>query len=124
MRDELIEASNDVGGDIPINDGPSFASKTEKYVTMLREIDVATKASLARVHTPAAFRDDLDTLIESIEQEKSDPTSQIFNCKLGEQYSGPNASIELNSSFDNGVLKIHIGSAHDLLQHEQRGSRV
>ncbi len=121
MRVELIEASNEAGGDIPIKVASSFADKTEKYVRMLREIDVVTRASWTRGHTLTACRDDLDTFIESIKQQKRDPISPLYNCKLGKQYIAPNASILQNPLFDNGVIKIQKGTAYDLLPNEKSG---
>ena len=70
IREELIEASNDLHGDIPINISSSFTSQTRKYQAMLSEIDVVTARWQTYGITLKHCRGALDTLIDAVEEER------------------------------------------------------
>ena len=106
MRDDLIDASEHEDAHIPINSSPEFCSKTERYERAMNIINQATVALQERFLTLSNGRDVLDTLIESVHEERSNPSSDLYRCKLGVHYISQSADIIKDKHFENGVIKI------------------
>lgn len=114
IRDELNEVHNSPDGDVTINTSSRLASRTERFAKMLAEIDVDTKSLQYRGHTLAECRDDLDVLIETVEEEKYQVGSALYQCKLATKYIDPDASIVMHPTFESGVVKIQKGLQAEL----------
>ncbi len=73
---------------------------------MLAEIDVIAKSLQERGKTLASCRADLDTLTSAIKEKRTKRSCNLFNCRLGRKYIGPNATVTHLPVFKQAILKI------------------
>ena len=83
IKYDLITACEHEKSHINIDTTIRFESKVYKYYKMLQEIDVITNRLRNSGHTPSDCRKDLNVLFEYVEEEKRNPNSPLFQCKLG-----------------------------------------
>jgi len=119
MREDLIEASEHEEANIPIDKTPRMATKSERYERMMKFINFATVSLQKRSLTLAEGRDILDALLESVAEDKSNPASDLWRCKLGSKYIARYAAIMTDQDFENGVVKIQKNQLHLLSDAEK-----
>ena len=124
IRNELIDVSNNEDGSIPINVSIPFSNKVAKYAEILGEMDVVTRQLQKKGYTLADCRQDLDTLIEAVEQDKTKHGSRLHNCRLGTTCISPQSSIVDNVDFETAVAKIQKGNLSDLSTVEKSCARI
>ncbi len=86
IREELLEIHDSLDGDIEIDDTTRFHGKLINYTKVLRAIDNVTKSLQRKHHTLSECRDDLDVLVEAVNEENHNVSSDLYQCKLGQKY--------------------------------------
>ncbi len=86
IRKKLLEIHDSSDGDIEIDNTTRFQGKVIKYTIMLRTIDIVTKTLQNKYHTLSECRDDLDVLVEAVNEEKHNASSDLYKCRLGQKY--------------------------------------
>jgi len=114
IRSELIEASQHDDANITISSELAYGQKVSKFKEMLSEINIATKMLQKKDATLSECRYVLDTLIESVNEEKYKEGAKFYKSKLGQKYISPNANIVTDKHFEAGVVKIQRGQSHNL----------
>ncbi len=106
MRDDLVQAIEHPKSDLLVPTSVIFAKKTKKYAGMLRAIDEVTKSLQKDGHLVSDCRDDLDALIESVSDQRTEKSSPFYNCRLGTRYIARDAAIVQDVPFESAVVKI------------------
>ena len=86
---------------------------------MLSEIDFVTKYIQNSGRSLSECRDALDSLIDACDEDKSNPESKLFGCRLGKRYISPESSIVLCPAFEKGVVKIQKGLENTMTESEK-----
>ena len=120
IRNELIQASSDNEGSIPINRSTAFSTKVKKSATILSEINTTTVNLQTRYYTLANCRDDIDFLMQNIEE--AEPDERLFNCSLGDSYLKVDTELSNNPDFESGVVKIQRRKADTMTGEEKRAT--
>ena len=81
IRDELVEASESLDADLPIENGACFASTVRRYMRMLQVITIVAYSLHTRGHRFAVCRDDLDWLIDSVCTEGRKRNLELYQCR-------------------------------------------
>ncbi len=106
LREELLEVRDSRDGVIEIDDTARFQGKVITYRNMLSTIDVVTKSLQSKYDTLSECRDDLDILMKVVNERKHDPSSGLYQCRLGQKYISRTAYIVQYPHFEAGVVKI------------------
>ncbi len=86
---------------------------------MLRTIDIVNESLQNNYHTLSECRDDLDVLMEALNEEKHNASSDLYQCRLGQKYISPTADIVQYPHFEAGVLKIQKGIENQMNEFEK-----
>lgn len=78
IRDELLKASLDDYGSIPIDTRAQFLNKIKKSSVMLSETNEVTKIIQTGYRTLSACRGDIDLLLEPIKRASSGSHERLF----------------------------------------------
>lgn len=97
-----------------------FLEDVKKYSSTLGEIDDVTKLLQTRRHILSPCRDDIHELIDSNEEQKHTPVTQLFNCNLVTRNIGDDATIVTNPFFETGVVKLQKGQSDPVTRNEYR----
>ena len=92
--------------DLVIDTSAVLASRAQRVVKMLAEIDVVTKSLQTGDRTLPQCRDDIDVLLETVAEQWQQVESPLYQCMLGRKYTAPAASIILHLAFETGVVKL------------------
>lgn len=84
IRDELIQASGDDDGSLPINCSVQFASKVKKTAARLSEINETTVNLQTRCYTLEKCRGGIDSLLQNITE--AEPNVLHFLCSVRDSY--------------------------------------
>eukprot|EP00171_Calliarthron_tuberculosum_P003274 IDg3274t1 len=94
MRDDLIEANRHTDANISIDESTLFNVKVRQFQKMVSEIDDVTKKLQTHGHTLANCRRDLNGLMESVENNCSNPIAALYGCKICTVDIGPLTAFE------------------------------
>ena len=120
IGDELIEVSRCDDGVIVVVTTKSLKLKAKKHSSILSEIDMVTKSIQNKYYTLAKCREDIDILSSTVEEERNNPDSSLYQCLLGTKYISPNAPIVPHPKFEIGVTKIQREAETELVNSERR----
>jgi len=106
IRSQLIEASQDDDADIPMPAHLAYGTTVSKYEDMLSEIQVATKLLQKKESTLSESRYILDSLMETVSEDRNKAGTKFYKCKLGKKYIAADSRIVSNKNFESAVIKI------------------
>ena len=114
IRAELIDASEHRDAEFTVNSSEGFGKKCQRYHRMLSEIDVVTKVLQTSGRTLGDCRADLNMLLNAVKEERENPNSHLFGCKLGNHYISEESEFVHSKTFESAVVKLRTNQAHNL----------
>ena len=118
VRAELIDASEHRDTEFTVNSSEGFAQKCQRYHRMLSEVDVVTKVLQTSGRTLGDCSADLSTLLNAVKEERENPNSDLFGCKLGNYYISEESEFVHSKTFESAVVKLRTNQAHNLYGEE------
>lgn len=119
IRPELIAASNDADGSIPIDSSPLFLSKVKTSAAMLDAINAVTTIMQTRCFTLAQCRHKIGLLQVEIREAEDDPDNPLHGCTLGNEYLKIRSHLSVNPVFEAAVLKLQNNNEEQLTRAEK-----
>ena len=119
IRAELIDASEHRDADFTVNSSESFARKCQRYYRMLSEIDVVTEILQTSGRTLSDCRADLSVLLNAVKEDRENPNSDLFGCKLGNRCISEESQFVHSNTFESAVMKLQTKQAHNLTGEER-----
>ncbi len=124
IPEELIEAHEHPDADFTINTSLSFAGKCEKYRRMLAELYIVTNMLQTRGRTLAECERDLDTLIDAVNEERSNRSFYFLKCRLKDKYISIQSGSDKSAAFTRGVIKIQNNQVACLTKDEKKSVEI
>ncbi len=106
IYDQLRNVAEDERSTVAMNLAPQFKADTLRYCKMLCQLDEVTKFLQSENISLSDCRLALDSIAESVDEGKSNPESDLFECQLGNRAISTSSRLMTHKSFEAGVVKI------------------
>lgn len=124
IRSELLAVPDSSGATVTIDRREVFRNRAERYVKMLKEIDIVTKMLQKPKVSLSDCRLYIDTLWEIVQRNRSNQDTLWWGCKLRDRYIAIDSSLAPSSMFEHGVIKIQSGEASILIEFEKEACKT
>ena len=118
IKESLFSAANHSDENLADDTSEEFDVRAHRFKKILDEIDIINKSLQTHGYTLADCRTDLDELIESIGNDRDNPSIAIYGCRLRTLH------IEQLTAFKSDVVKIQLGKERELTRAEKRAVRI
>lgn len=109
IYDQLRAVSRELDADLFINLTSSFFDSARHYGRIIEGIEEVTNSLQCRGNSLATCTEDVRKLRKAIYVQKNMQGAHLYRCKLGSEYIGEDGSIETETLFESGVMKIQEG---------------
>ena len=119
IREDLIKTADDDNTTLEVNSTVGFLNKVKRHHKALARVHIATKEMQTQFHSLSSFNADLDLLLEDISSNKTEFGHDLYQCKLGNKYTGSCLEKIHSIDFESDVVKIQNDVAESMSPHEK-----